>query len=125
MKIACPRCGSTRIKDAIVGAQKPLNCHKGHAFTFEEGFISFQDAVVTAQAIGHPTRLRILLEFGRRAEMSNKDVAKLLGEDPGNTHYHICRLLDHTPPLLKRGRVIPKNGAREQKLELNRGVFAG
>lgn len=125
MKIACPRCGSTRIKDAVAGAQKPLNCHKGHAFTYQEGLISFQDAVVTAQAVGNPIRLRILLLFGRRAEMSNQEVARILGEDPGSTYYHIGRLLSHTPPLLKRGRVIPNNGAREQKLELNRGVFAG
>jgi hypothetical protein len=123
MKIACPRCGTTEIKDAHPSAVKPLNCKRGHAFHFEEGLISFSDAVVTAQAIGHPTRLRILLEFGRRAEMSNSEVAKIIGVDPGTTHYHINRLRDHTPPLLKDGRAIPKNGATLQMLELNRGLF--
>lgn len=124
MKIACPRCGSTRIKDAVDGAPMPLNCHNGHAFTFEEGLIPFGEAVRLAKAIDSPKRLRILLEFGRRAEMSATEVAKRIGLDVATARYHVLQLVEHEPPLLKKGREVQNQGAREQKYELNRTAFA-
>lgn len=124
VKIACPRCGSTRIKDAVEGAPKPLNCHRGHAFSYDEGLIPFGEAVRLAQAIDSPKRLRILLEFGRRAEMSATEVGRRVGLDVGTARYHLVKLVEHDPPLLSLGRKVPKQGSTEQKYELNRTAFA-
>lgn len=124
MKIACPRCGSMEVKDAVEGAPKPLNCINGHQFAFEEGLVSFSDAVAVSRAIGHPTRLRILLEFGRRPEMSANEVAKRIGQNIATARYHILALVEHSPSLIKRGRKVSNQGATEQKYELNRKAFA-
>jgi DNA-binding transcriptional ArsR family regulator len=126
MKIACPRCGTTDIKDAHPNSNKTLYCNNGgHAFDFEEALIRFSDAVKVGKAIGSPTRLRILLEYAHRGEMSPTEVAKRIGKTTATARYHILKLLSHSPPLLVKGRTIPKNGSIEQKFEPSGGLFAG
>lgn len=124
MKIACPRCGTTDVKDAHPRATKALYCKKGHAFDFEESLITFSDAVRVSKAIGSPTRLRILLEYVHRGEMSPTEVGKRIGKTTATARYHILKLLSHSPPLLVKGRAIPKNGSIEQKFEPGGGLFA-
>lgn len=116
MKIACPKCAETEMG---VTSKHDFVCMNGHTFATEDGLLRFADVVALGKAVSHPTRLRILVEFGRTPEMSASEVARRLKlKSVSTARYHILQLVDQSPPLLAFGRTTKNHGADEQKYEL-------
>lgn len=120
MKIACPKCATTEM-----GTTKKADfaCINGHIFAAEDGLLHFSDVIVLGKAAAHPTRLRILVEFGRKSELSASELTRILDLDSVATvRYHVRSLVDLG--FLERGRDADNHGATEHKYELVRGRFA-
>jgi predicted ArsR family transcriptional regulator len=65
-----------------------------------------------ARALGHPTRLRIVFACRERAR-TNKELAELLGTNPGTIHYHLRPLVEEGFVRAEATRPGPR-GSREQ-----------
>jgi hypothetical protein len=122
MKVICPQCATKEVKEP--GAKKRFVCAAGHEFEADEGLISLSQALILGKALGHPIRLKALLQYKQTEELAADDIAKAIGEPVSNVSYHMKVLRDCKPPFLLFTRDEAVRGALKKFYRLNPNAIA-
>lgn len=93
MRIFCPNCASSELKD--LPRTIALRCEGcGNTFNTKDALIKFTEAIAVAKGLTHPIRRSILLRFGHQSEMSAVELSEHLNLNLSKVSYHVKVLKD-------------------------------